>query len=318
MPGVEPTQEVRRFQRYVAAAVGLAAVLGWASFLVLGLKVGTNICSDYTYTVGGANPKLRAWCQGTAWQGWLPSWLVVAAALLVIAYVICWATNRLWAMAAGTFLAAVAVWLGFAYPQAAAGPATTTTPVATLPPPPSTSPPTVPVGQPAQPALPPLPQPIEVGHARGLGHGFQGDPYFRCPKPHQPPEILHGPNHRTNFDRVVLYRSPTTVCATFESRQIDSLTQHQEPSIVIDVILPEPGHRVNPRFHQDHAVNIWISASDNGRAYSLGVVPPQQMAQPVTVGNLGIASGHLSILIEQPHLPAWAVQPSDNWTALLT
>jgi hypothetical protein len=117
---------VVRFQIGVLALGALGAVLLWGCWLVYGARIGTNICQHYTYVIGGANDNLAPWCQGRSWRGWLGGCLAAAGAALLIATLIALRTLRTAWLAAGTLLAAVAVWAGFALPQTLAGPDRTT------------------------------------------------------------------------------------------------------------------------------------------------------------------------------------------------
>jgi hypothetical protein len=106
--------EQLRLALWFGAAIAL--VLLWGCVLVYGIRYGTSICEDYTYTDGGTNPELDSWCNGKSWQGWLPTCLCFAAVSLVAGRLLAARWGRP-PIVVGALLACVALWAGVGLPQ---------------------------------------------------------------------------------------------------------------------------------------------------------------------------------------------------------
>lgn len=102
----------------IAFALGLVLLWGCA----VGSSYGIHVCQHYTQFVGGRNPRLDDWCNGRSWHGWLSGCLLGSAAAFVAASICALRTGRAVWLIPGTLPAGVGVWLGFAWPQIAAGP----------------------------------------------------------------------------------------------------------------------------------------------------------------------------------------------------
>jgi hypothetical protein len=318
LPVLGSARIAARIRILVFAAAALGLVLVWGCWLIYGAKVGTSICEDYTGA--GMSPLLSQWCAGNSWRGWLGSCLAIGAALLAAGAGLALATSEAAWLVPATLLSAVAVWVGFALPQEVAGAG-----VVTAPPNPPAAPPET-YRQPPAASTPTTPSPLDrtvpsrlpSARPRGLAHDIIPAPLFACPRGTAPLESATGPGPTTNFDRVVVQRDPLGLCASFTSAEIATFALQQEESEVVSLTFTprhsaQSTHTQNPR---SFSIEVW--AADQGRTYSLILRPPTGPAEIVTVGNLGLARGHLSILIEQPHLPSWILNRDSSWTARLT
>lgn len=317
MPLLDPARTIARVRILVFAAGALALVLLWGCWLVYGAGLGTRICEGYS--AGEVNPLLSQWCNGDSWRGWLGSCLAIAATLLAVAVGLALVKAQAAWLIPGTLLSAIAVLAGFAVPQEVA----TSNPVATQPnpsigpaqpyqPPPATS--TPPARSPLERGVP---SPLPGARPRGLAYDIIPATLFACPR-FGPVQTATGPGVITNFDAVVVERSSRGLCASFTSPAIATFAVHQEETEVVTLTFTahralRSSTRPTPR---SFSIEVW--AANQGVTYSLILRASDADAQNATVGNLGLARNHLSILIEQPRLPSWVLNPQSSWSAHLT
>jgi hypothetical protein len=318
MPGLDSARAPGRIRILVFAAAALALVLLWGCWLVYGAGIGTQICESSAGTE--LNPFVSQWCNGNSWQGWLGSCLAIATAgfavgvCLALAYV-----HPAW-LIAGTLVSAVAVWAGFALPQevaGASGPVRQSIP--SVPPPqPSQQTPATPVQPGPSPLARAAPLVLPRARVRGLAHDIIPAPLFSCPRNHEPIESSHGPGPATNFDSVLVERGAQGLCASFTSAEIGTFALQQEETEVVSLTFTarDSVRSTSTANQRSFSVEVW--AANQGRTYSLILRPSTGEAQSVTVGNLGLARGRLSILIDQPRLPAWVLNGHSSWSARLT
>lgn len=165
-------------------------------------------------------------------------------------------------------------------------------------------------------SLPPLPNPLSDGCARGQAHDIVAAPLFRCTSRMGPSEIQMGPSPTTNLDRVELHRGSGGLCVELQSNAIDSFTTHEDPSMVLQIDFHHagtPAGRDDPT--KDYQVTLW--ARDAGQAYWLTLYPHPGQALETTVGNVGVAEGNVSLIVAQPRLPNWVLAHGTTWDAHL-
>jgi hypothetical protein len=316
MPVLGAARTVARLRILVFAAAALGLVLLWGCWLIYGAGIGIAICRNYTGT--GVNPLLSQWCVGNSWRGWLGASLAIAASLLAAGAGLGLATGQAAWLVPSTLLAAVAVWVGFALPQEVVG--ANPVPVQTNP-----------TGAPPQPPQPPLaaphgPSPLDravpsilpSARPRGLAHDIIPAPLFACLPDNRPLESVAGAGPITNFDIVHVQRGSRGLCATFTSPEIATFALHEDETRVVSLIFTPRNSPNSTRIPKPRSFAVEIWAANQGFTYSLILRPSDGTAQIVTVGNLGLARGHLSILIDQPRLPSWVLSRKSSWTAHLT
>jgi hypothetical protein len=297
------------------AALCLGLVLVWGCVLIYGADIGTDICRHYTYVTGGENPRLRDWCKGQSWRGWLASCLVGAAAALTIATVVAaWTARAVW-LVPGTLLAGFGVWLAFALPQTLAGADVVAavpvpTPVATPVAPPATSTPS-PSG--------PLPARLPLPRSRGLAHDVIPGRPFRCPAGARTVERLTGPSAATPFDSVTLSRGADGLCATFQGDPVASFALPQYPSEVVSLFLRrrpigDPSQVVAGATRGLISIELW--SRDNGGIFWFDIREAGRPTTSVSVGDLGLANGYASLYVKYPRLPAWVLDGPVHWTVV--
>jgi hypothetical protein len=308
------------------AAVAFGLLLLWGIAIVWS-GVGTHVCEHYTYLSGGENEKLRAWCTGTSWRGWLGTCLLGAGAAYLIGLGVAWWTGRpLWLLP-GSALAALGVWLGFALPQVLAGenavaqttpstaaPATPTVARPTTPSAPATTPEAGPVGRPPSGERRP-------GTVRGIDGNVTAGAAFRCPHLGNPPEVLRGPGAETAFDRVSLSRGPRGLCATFTGAAVAStIAAAQYSRDVLALYFRRGGVGDPDRLvigGTPGLVTLELWTENGGATYKLIVYRPHASASQVTVGDIGVEGDTVSILVRYPRLPDWVLDPRTPWAARL-
>jgi hypothetical protein len=299
---------------FAAAALGL--VLLWGCWLVYCAGIGSQICvNDPTAEL---NPTLLKWCSGNSWQGWLGASLAIAAAMFAASVGLALRQAQAVWLIPGTLLPAIAVWAGFAVPQEAVGAVAPQPKPSAVPPqqyqqqsgaPTTTGPSLL---KRAAPSVLPSPR------RRGLAQDIIPAGLFGCPRKHGRIEFASGPGAVTNFDAVLVERGPRSLCASFTSPEIATFADHQEPTEVMSLTFKprNSSHSLTTPNPRTLSVEVW--ASNQGSTYSLVLRPSVGAVQGVSVGNLGIARGHLSILIDEPRLPAWILNGHSRWSAHLT
>jgi hypothetical protein len=316
MPVLGPARSAARFRILVLAAAGLGLVLLWGCWLIYGAGIGTDICKSTSPS--GLSPLLSQWCDGNSWRGWLGSCLAIAATLFAAGVGLALGKTQAAWLVPSTLLSAVAVWLGFVLPQEVAG-----ADIHAAQPTPNVAP-AQPYGQ--TPAAPPPPSPLEraapsvLPSARpiGLGQNIFPTALFGCPRDQGTVESVVGPGTLTNFNAVRVQRGPRGLCATFTSPQISTFAVPQEETRVVSLTFTPRTPVGSTRRPTPNSFSVEVWAADQGRVYALILRPSSGEAQTVTVGNLGLARGHLSILIEQPTLPNWILGRKSSWNAQLT
>lgn len=294
------------------AAASLGLILLWGCWLIYGAGVGVAICQQYPGRE--LNPLLSQWCSGNSWRGWLGACVAIAGALFATGVAMAMArTQGAW-LIPGTMLAVIAIWAGFTLPQEVAGANILPAQPAPAAPQPYQQTPTTSTAAVPPRLERPVPPILPAAHAQGLGHDIVPSPLFRCQRGFGRLETVTGPNAITNFDTATLRRSPKGLCATFTSTQISSFATYQDETEVVALTFT-PRHPA-PANRGPLSIEVWTA--NQGSTYSLIVRPSDSEARITTVGNLGIARNHLSILIQQPRLPSWILDGSSSWTARLT
>jgi hypothetical protein len=318
MPLLDPARPVARLRILVFAAAALGLVLLWGCWLVYGARIGTQICVDYSG--GGLTPVLSQWCNGNSWRGWLGSWLAIAVVLFAAGAGLALATAQAAWIIPAMLLSAVAVWAGFTVPQEVAGASIVAgQPGPSIVPPPPHRQPSAPSTMPGRSRLElSVPRVLPSARPRGLAHDITPATLFGCPRDHEVAESASGPGVITNFDTVHVERGPSGLCATFTSAEIASFAAHQEETEVVSLTFTPHGSSRASSTPGPRSFSIEVWAANEGRTYSLILRRGHRTAQIVSVGNLGLARGHLSILIDQPRLPSWILNGKSGWSASLT
>ena len=180
---------------------------------------------------------------------------------------------------------------------------------------PATAPPPVDTSVSTAGYLPPPARNPGTAQATGLGHNILARPFARCPSVGGRREVLRGPDARTNFRRVELHRGARGVCLVLEAPAGSGFPSGGTADNLATVVFHPPGEQPHEGADdsRDVEIRLWTGATQG--TYTLVLWRPGRETVAASVGHLGIARGHVSILIEQPKLPRWVLSPRTRWSA---